>query len=424
VATRKDASHEPLRRALFITTIYTILGSAWILGSDHLATLVAGEAAELAAFQRIKGLLYVILTAGVLFGLIHHALRSLRRSERDAQRGAEASRELGAYLDTIIRATPVAVFDLDDRARVNSIWNPAAEALFGYGPEEVFGQSPALISHEQWSLIESARRSVLSGEAVPMLEAELTRRDGSRFPAAISAAVLDTGDPIVVVTVSDLSELKRAMHRLEDSLEEREVLLREIHHRVKNNLQIVSSLLVLERRDLGEDSGDYGGIGRALSRVRTIARIHELLYHGDDLARVDLAEYLRGLADEVVAAHRSEQTLRLETRLETIQVQIDDAIPIGLILHELLIRACAHTARTAQAPVITVELICTGDLIELRVSDTGPPASDDDSAADADLGVHLVPALTDQIGGSIETTNGDGRTVSLRVVLTSPAQTK
>ncbi|MFW6288389.1 MAG: sensor histidine kinase [Spirochaetota bacterium] len=435
MTTKTDPSNEPFQRALFITAIYTILGGAWILGSDHLATLIAGEAAELAAVQRIKGLLYVALTAGLLFGLIHHALRALRHSEREAQRGAAARHELGAYLNAIIRATPVAIFDLDASARVHSIWNPAAQALFGYAAEEVLGKSPELISQEQWDLIESTRRAVLSGEAVAMLEAELSRKDGSSFPAAVAAAVLDTGEPIVVVTVSDLSELKRTLRRLQDSLEEREVLLREIHHRVKNNLQIVSSLLVLERRDLdesaavgkgaavgggaavGKGAADYDRLGRALSRVRTIARIHEQLYRDDDLGHVDLAEYLRGLADEIVVGHRSEQPLRFEKRFDAVEVHIDDAIPVGLILHELLVDACERTAHTGEPPFIDVALIRNDGYTELRVSDNGSPTSEE-------AGLFLVSALTDQIGGTIETKYDDGRIVSLRAVLTSPSQKK
>ncbi len=416
--------NEPLRRALFVTTIYAILGSAWILGSDHLAALIAGEAAEFATFQRIKGLVYVVLTAGLLFGLTLHALRALRRSEREARQGAKASRELGAYLNAIIRATPVAVFDLDAKARVHSIWNPAAQALFGYRDDEVFGESPQLISKAQWGLIESARHALIAGEAVPMLEAELLRKDGSSFPAAIAAAVIDTGEPIVVVTVSDLSEHQRTLHRLEDSLEEREVLLREIHHRVKNNLQIVSSLLVLERRDLGEGAADHRGLGRALSRVRTIARIHEQLYQGADLAHVDLAEYLRGLADEIVAAHRTEQPLRFESHFDAIQVQIDDAIPIGLIFHELLADACERTSRAHEQPFIDVALTGSDEYAELRVSDNAARTGDADEQPHENLGMFLVSALTEQIGGTIETTNDGGRSVSVRAVLTSPLQTK
>lgn len=115
-----------------------------------------------------------------------------------------------------------------------------------------------------------------------------------------------------MVIASDVSELKETVTRMRRVLDEREVLIREIHHRVKNNLQIVSSLLVMERNRTETEPQERRGMDRALSRIRTIARIHQQLYDGRDFAHVDLSHYLRELSEDIAIAHDPGRELRLD----------------------------------------------------------------------------------------------------------------
>ena len=264
--THDSESHRrPFRRALLITLLYLIVGVAWILGSDHLASLVAGEMAELALFQRVKGLAYIALTGIALYLLIRHAVGELQRNERRIQMGLRARDHLARYLNAIIEAAPVAVFDLTPRLTIHSLWNPAAERIFGFSRDEVVGTAPRLIDDHAMTRVEERRQSVERGEPVQAIEIGLLRKDGSRFPALVAAAPLEGIDPsVTVVIASDVSELKETVTKMRRVLDEREVLIREIHHRVKNNLQIISSLLVMELNRADTEQQDRSGMDRAL----------------------------------------------------------------------------------------------------------------------------------------------------------------
>ena len=123
------------------------------------------------------------------------------------------------------------------------------------------------------------------------------RSDGSEFPVEISLSPIETEDgPLVSASIRDISERKLAETKLRSSLKEKEVLLKEVHHRVKNNLQIVSSLLNLQMEKLS-DTKAIELFKESRSRVRSIALFHEKLYQSRDLGRVEIAEYLDGLAN-------------------------------------------------------------------------------------------------------------------------------
>lgn len=418
---RGSSPREPLARALFISGIYLALGLSWILASDHVAFLIAGEASRLMAFQRIKGIGYVVVTAIGLFFLIHDALRSLRRTERGASESRRERDELGAYLQAIIEAAPVAIFDLDRDARVVSIWNLSAESMFGYRRCDALGVRLPLTNDQEWEAIREARDRVTAGEAVPLLEMDLARKDGSSFPAVVSAAPVPGSTGLrTVVIVSDATPIRSTMDRLHAAVLEREVLLREIHHRVKNNLQIISSLLVLERRDEGEprgDSAEASAFARTLARVRTIARVHEQLYYGDNLSRIDLGIYLRGLISDAMASYDPQHRLDVRPELAEVLVDVDRAVPIGLILHELLARTCRDAHRNNDAPVLVrvrrhedgvrIEVGCDG-VHDATAHETH--ATENNGAADSseEIGMTLVRALARQLDGEVRLCGGDG----------------
>jgi two-component sensor histidine kinase len=281
-----------------------------------------------------------------------------------------------------------------------------------------------MLSSEHHALIGQIRGGSPRQRATQLVDAVLARKDGSSFPAVIAAAPVDheNGD-VTVVIVNDLSETRQALHRLEASLDEREILLREIHHRVKNNLQLVSSLLVLERGATAADDTQQRGLTRALSRIRTISRIHEQFYHGDDLSSVDLADYLGGLASEIVSSYGSERGIRVETRLDAVQLDFDRTIPLGLLLHELLTMSCEHDFPVSEPPVVTVGLAHADTGVTLTVRDNGVGAGSLGGEGADDLAPLIVRALIDQVGGTIAEVDR-GISILIPSVLTTPTKAK
>jgi two-component sensor histidine kinase len=207
-----------------------------------------------------------------------------------------------------------------------------------------------------------------------------------------------------------MSEQKEAEVRIKASLEEKEVLLKEIHHRVKNNLQIVSSLLQLQASYI-KDNDALQIFEESRDRIKSMALIHEQLYQSNDLAQIDFPEYLRSLLNMVLSAHRSNRT-RVDTKLhvDPVSLDLDTAIPVGLITNELVTNSLKYAFAGRSAGEIAVRLTKseTGDFL-LMVSDNGvgfPEKFNFEKATS--LGLRLVRILTKQMRARLEMSNGMG----------------
>lgn len=204
------------------------------------------------------------------------------------------------------------------------------------------------------------------------------------------------------------AERRRAETSLRTSLDEKEVLLREIHHRVKNNLQIISSLLNLQSMNFS-DPVLLAQFQDSQNRVRSMALIHERLYRSEDLALVDFSTYLRELTGSLVMTYsRQPQNITVTVDADAVMLDIDTAIPCGLIVNELVSNALKHGFPSGRAGQIQVEMFPEPQF-RLVVSDDGiglPP--DFDWRHSPSLGLQLVESLTRQLGGTIEISGSPG----------------
>ncbi len=216
----------------------------------------------------------------------------------------------------------------------------------------------------------------------------------------------------------DITERKRIEQQLRESLAEKELLLREIHHRVKNNLQVVSSLVSLQSDALA-DPALREVFGELRDRVRSMALIHEKLYESGGLAKLNFADYIASLMQSIWSAHGVVGArVKLHLEVEPVAVSVATAVPCGLILNELVSNALKH-AFPSDGGAVTVGLTrepATGRL-RLRVADNGVgmPADLDWRRARS-LGLRLVQMLARQLEGSIETGAGPGTEFLIRFV--------
>jgi two-component sensor histidine kinase len=200
-------------------------------------------------------------------------------------------------------------------------------------------------------------------------------------------------------------ERERAGHEsaLQSSLAEKETLLREIHHRVKNNLQLITSMINLQKNEVAS-VGDFAA--RLESRVRSMASVHEILYSATVAPVVDLAIHIERIAKQFETAGKGAAAIRYSA--VTLPVPIDLAIPFGLILNELLTNACKYAA-PGGIPSVTIDLQKNGTLARLTVSDTGPGLPEGfDPARSGGLGMQLVTHLSDQIDGQVHWSSKTG----------------
>jgi two-component sensor histidine kinase/CHASE1-domain containing sensor protein len=193
------------------------------------------------------------------------------------------------------------------------------------------------------------------------------------------------------------------------ALREREVLLQEIHHRVKNNLQVISSLMSMQVRKLGASS-DRVALEECQTRVEAIALVHEQLYQSHDYANVPFSEYTRTLVGNVFRSMRvSPGSIELALAIDDVAVPVDKAIPCGLLLNELITNALKHAFPGGRSGALQVELGRRGDQIRLVVADNGvglPPGLD--VPGSRSLGLRLVNTLVRQLRGTLAVDGAGG----------------
>jgi two-component sensor histidine kinase/CBS domain-containing protein len=210
---------------------------------------------------------------------------------------------------------------------------------------------------------------------------------------------------------TELAERKRAEEKLKVSLKEKEILLKEIHHRVKNNLQIISSLLRLQSSYIKDEEARLL-FKDSQNRIRSMALIHEKLYQSKDLSKVNFVDYIRDLSKNLLRSYSANtQLLTVESQLDSIPLSIDTAIPCGLIVNELVSNALKHAFPNASSDNrITIELQSQKkDQLTLIVSDNGVGFPEDlNFRKTKSLGLELVCTLAEQLSGTIELNSSQG----------------
>ena len=211
-------------------------------------------------------------------------------------------------------------------------------------------------------------------------------------------------------------ERKQAQEKIKAALREKEILIKEVHHRVKNNLQMIYSLLAMQsKRTKGGKTALL--LRESQNRIRSIALVHERLYRSPDLANIDLAEYIHLLAQNLFYSYGADSDrITLKIDVGNVLMDIDSALPCGLIINELVSNSLRHAFPRNRNGTISVELHPNHDnLIVLTVSDNGVGFAPDLDVRKLDtLGMQLVHALAGQLGGKLEITGEKGAQFKLK----------
>ena len=214
-------------------------------------------------------------------------------------------------------------------------------------------------------------------------------------------------DNIIFGVGNDITERKQAEEGILRSLKEKELLLREIHHRVKNNLQIISTLLTLQSSQ--SKKNNINDLYReSQNRIQSIALIHENLYHSDDLAHINFKAYVKGLISNLFDSYGvNPKKISMNLNIEDITLGIETAIPCGLIINELVSNSLKHGFRYVEAGVVTVNIKKIGKTeFELKVLDTGSPFPHDiDVHSNDSLGLELIKNLVEQLDADLSFKN-------------------
>jgi PAS domain S-box-containing protein len=324
----------------------------------------------------------------------------------------EAEREVQVALDytrSVIEANPDLVVVLDREGKILDI-NAAGETLTGIPSNELIG-NPYFGFLEDDGTLRSAFTRLLD-EGIIENFVRIRRTDGHLTPLSVHATVVKgpggTGDRIIV-SAHDITRQKQNEDAIRASLEEKVILLREIHHRVKNNLQIIISLTNLQMRKT-DDPGVKLIMAETQNRVRAMSLVHEKLYRSDNLSQIDFADYTRFLATQLFSFYSTDtRRVKLDLAMKQIMVDINTAVPLGLIMNELVSNALKHAFPGGRSGTITISGQRQGDLITLAVTDNGVGMPRDlDWKNTESLGLRLITSLVDQVSGTIERVSDGG----------------
>jgi PAS domain S-box-containing protein len=239
-----------------------------------------------------------------------------------------------------------------------------------------------------------------------------SRKDGSEAWVEARFALLKTSSsaqPMIVFTLHDVTEQREHEEQLQTSLREKEVLLREVHHRVKNNLQVIQSLLKMRARLLPEGE-TRAAIEATVQRVHAISQVHERLYQRDDLASLSLGDYLRDLFNGVENTNSAERgQIQLQMDADDIQLHLDSAVPFGLLVNELISNCFKHGFPDGRNGTIEISVHRVDGVVCLAVEDDGVGLPEHfDASKCGSMGLKLAGSLAHQLGGRLRFTSTKG----------------
>ncbi len=302
--------------------------------------------------------------------------------------------------------------------------NAAAERLFGAARAALMGKPIETLVPEGFGRDrpgDEAERGALRPHAIGSgRDLHGLRTDGTRVPIEIGLNPIRTAEgEFVLASIVDITERKRAEEQIAAALREKTVLLNEIHHRVKNNLQVITSLLNLQS-GRARDPAVRALINESRDRVQAMALIHQLLFERRDWSLVRLGPYLRRLGD-LLSSTYGRGRIALEVDADEVELDVQRAVPCGLLVNELVTNAFKHAFPGEQNGTIRIELRREGDAeAKLSVSDTGQGLPEElDIERIESLGMQLIPLLAEQVHGTLRVEPGPGARFELRFPIES-----
>jgi PAS domain S-box-containing protein len=294
--------------------------------------------------------------------------------------------------------------------------NKALADIIGYKVKALMALSSdkirVLVHPEDQDIVWGRMRDRLAGKQVPpRYEVRAIRKDGSViWLEMISSRIVYQGKPAIQAAIIEITDRKQAEERIKASLKEKEVMLREIHHRVKNNMQIILSLLRIQSRVV-KDSATREMFKQSQNRIRSMALIHEALYKSEDLAKIDFSDYISRMTTHLLSLYREDLgEVSINQEAEGIFIDINRAIPCGLVISELASNCLKHAFPDRRRGQIVIRMKRDKkDKHTLTVKDTGVgfPEGLDYREAET-LGMQLVTDLVAQLNGTIEMESKDG----------------
>jgi PAS domain S-box-containing protein len=316
------------------------------------------------------------------------------------------------FLASIVDSSDDAILSKDMNGIVLS-WNKGAENLYGYTAEEVIGKHVSMLTRrERVDEIESIMETLKRGERIDHYETVRVKKDGTLMDVSLTISpVLDSSGRVIAASAiaRDITFRKRIeaervelLEQISQSLVQKNILLQEVHHRVKNNLQVVASLLELRSRAIQNPESAIAAFHESIDRIRAMSLIHERLYGAPNLQDVNFLIYLRTLAKQLLESYGSTDRVQVHVGGDSCTFELNQAISLGLIFNELISNCLKYAFSKKENGRIDIELKKNGETIKMTLSDNGIGFPDLRTFESSEsFGFRIVKLLVRQIKGQI-----------------------
>ncbi len=327
------------------------------------------------------------------------------------------------YMEAILTSTPNAILTLDTENQIKE-WNPGAERLFGYAKEEAIGRDlDELVGGKDPSTYDEAlglTRQVSGGRPVPPTETVRYTKDGEALNVIVAGSPIMVEGTFtgIVATYTNITRLKGKEAEVKQLLHEKEQLLHEVHHRIKNHMGTILSILSLHSSS-SEDPAIFNALEEVQNKIRIMQNIYQTLYTGEYVDSVHVSAFLDALIEDIESTYLYRESVQLETQIEDVNVTAKQSLPIGIIVNELVTNSIKYAFAEHESGRIRVALEQLDDrLLRITVEDNGS-GMPDEIVQDGNygFGLTLVQSYAYQFGGEMEVDNREGNrvTVTLRL---------
>lgn len=317
------------------------------------------------------------------------------------------------FANALINALPGIYYLFDENGNMMR-WNDNFSEITGYSDEEIKEMAPLDFIEEASRVKIETAISMAFNKGMVEVEAKIKAKDGEITPFLFSGIRIKVNNRNCISGAGiDITERLKAEEQIKSSLKEKKILLSEVHHRVKNNLAVITGLLSLQA-DLMDTPQTRQILRESELRIKSMAMIHEKLYQTDIYSSVEFQSYMLDLSDSINSMFDNSGRVKIRLDMDNLYLSLNKAIPCGLIINELLTNSFKHAFKGIKKPVIKIDMKKKNDDVKLTYSDNGVGLPEDfDISSTSSLGMSLIEGLSGQLGGEFTFKSSGGTTFTL-----------
>ncbi|MDZ7817510.1 MAG: histidine kinase dimerization/phosphoacceptor domain -containing protein [Aliarcobacter sp.] len=362
-------------------------------------------------------ILFLIFSVLVFFLILNHMQKVITKIDKSYKDLKDKDKERLMPYEFALNNSVDGIYWFTIDAKIVYL-NDAACNMLGYKKEELLGKYLEVMdtNFNRQTAIDVMHK--IKNTKNWILETTQRRKNGELFPVEVSGhGFTYAGQEYICAFGRDLTQRQETNKKitninleLQKSLDEKEILLKEIHHRVKNNMEIISSLLAMQLRRAKDDEVRYI-LKQSKSRINTMALVHEFLYLGENLAYINLQDYIKKLVEDIKELYISQNTkLEVDLHIDKLIFSTNRCIQIGMVLHELCVNALKYAFKEDRENLLCIHMKKIDDKIHVKIRDNGEGLEDVTSLYKSDsIGMQLIHSIVeDQLDATIEFRNNNG----------------